>query len=137
MARKRSSSAPSQRQLRVGENVRHCLSDLLRRGDVFGQQHDVSDITVAEVRMSPDLRHGTIYVSSLTGELDRERLKLLQHAGKQMAGHVTRAVNLKYAPVLRFERDEAQDYAARIDAILRDEKSRQQVSTDENPASDE
>jgi ribosome-binding factor A len=95
---------PSQRQLRVGEAVRHALADLLARG---------------EVRMSPDLRLATIYVMPLGGR-DRETvLAALQRHARYLRGAIARRVNLKFAPDIRFRIDERFDAVDRIDALLR------------------
>jgi len=110
---------PSQRQLRVGEAVRHALADLLARGEVRDGVLETHMISVGEVRMSPDLRLATIYVMPLGGR-DRDAvLAALERHARYLRGALARRVNLKFAPDVRFRIDERFDAADRIDALLR------------------
>ena len=93
----------SQRQLRVGELVRHAISDILIRGDLHGLGVPSQMITVPEVRMSPDLKIATVLVMPLGDTIDRDRtIKALAEARKQLRGLLARRVELKFAPDLRF-----------------------------------
>jgi ribosome-binding factor A len=114
-------SAPggSQRQLRVGELVRHALADLLARGDVHDPVIEGHLITVPEVRMSPDLRLATVYVMPLAGRDTEQVMAALERNKKFLRGEVSHAVNLKFAPDLRFHIDDRFDEAERIDKLLR------------------
>ena len=114
--------APSQRMLRVGELVRHKLSEMLARGDIHDDDLCAHVITIPEVRMSPDLKLATVYVMPLGGEHVELIVTALQKNKKFIRGEISRAVNLKYAPELRFRRDESFDEALRIDALLASDK---------------
>ena len=109
----------SQRQLRVGELVRHAVADLLTRGDVHDPVLEGHLITVPEVRMSPDLRLATVYVMPLAGRDADAVIAALERNKKFMRGEIARAVNLKFAPDLRFHIDDRFAEAERIDKLLR------------------
>lgn len=112
-------TGPSQRQLRVGEVVRHELSELLTRGDVHDPVIQKHLITVPEVRMSPDLQMATIYVMPLGGRDMQEVLAALDRNKKYLRGVIARRVNLKFAPEIQFRADERFDEAERIEKLLR------------------
>jgi ribosome-binding factor A len=115
-------AGPSQRQQRVAELVRHALAEVLARGDLQDDALARHVITIPEVRMSPDLKLATAYVMPLGGKDERAVIAALDRNKKLLRQEVARRVNLKFAPDLRFLRDESFDEAARIDAILRSEK---------------
>lgn len=115
-------TGPSQRQQRVAELVRHALAEVLSRGDFQDEALTRNVITIPEVRMSPDLKLATAYVMPLGGKDEDAVLKALDRNKKVLRQEVARRVNLKFAPELRFLRDESFDEAARIDALLRSEK---------------
>src|SRR5256714_12030562 len=92
----------SQRQLRVGELIRHAMSDLLTRGDVHDPVLEGHLITIPEVRMSADLRLATIYVMPLGGRDIDKVLEALEHNKRFLRGEIARHVNLKFAPDIRF-----------------------------------
>jgi ribosome-binding factor A len=121
-------SGPSQRQQRVAELVRHALAEVLARGEIQDPVLTSHVVTIPEVRMSPDLRLATAYVMPLGGEHEREVLDALERNRKHLRLEVAHRVNLKFAPDLRFRRDETFDEAARIDALLRSEKVRRDVA---------
>ena len=109
----------SQRQLRVGELIRHAVADVLARGETPDEMLARNPITVPEVRMSPDLRLATVYVMPLGGR-DREAvMAALERNRKFLRGEVVRRVNLKFAPDIRFRLDERFDEAERIERLLR------------------
>jgi ribosome-binding factor A len=109
----------SQRQLRVGELIRHELADMLSRGDIHDPVVQAHMITVPEVRMSPDLRLATIYVMPLGGRDEQDVLDALDRNKKYVRGEIARRVNLKFAPEIRFRIDERFDEAERIEKLLR------------------
>src|SRR5215211_737886 len=109
----------SQRQLRVGELMRHALAEMLARGDVHDPVLEGHLITVPEVRMSPDLRMATVYVMPLGGKDSKDVLAALDRNKKYLRGEVAHRVNLKFAPDIRFMLDERFDEAERIDKLLR------------------
>src|ERR1700716_3645025 len=110
---------PSQRALRVGELVRHAMAEMLTRGDVHDPVLAGHLITVPEVRMSPDLRLATAYVMPLGGRNAQAVLAALERNKRFLRGAVARAVNLKFAPDIRFQIDERFDEAERIEKLLR------------------
>jgi ribosome-binding factor A len=115
-------TGPSQRQQRVAELIRHALAEVLSRGDLQDDVLTRNVITIPEVRMSPDLKLATAYVMPLGGRDEEVVLKALEKNKKLLRQEVARRVNLKFAPDLRFRRDESFDEAARIDALLRSER---------------
>jgi ribosome-binding factor A len=132
------SAGPTQRQQRVAELVRHALAEVLGRGDLQDEVLARHVVTIPEVRMSPDLKLATAYVMPLGGKDEAAVIKALDKNKKLLRQEVARRVNLKFAPELRFLRDESFDEAARIDALLRSEKVlRDTANTDEDGASDE
>ena len=112
-------NAPSQRMLRVAEEVRHALSAVLARGDVRDPDLADSRVTVTEVRASPDLKHMTVFVSRLGQTADKALLDLLRRNQPDLRRQVARAVRLKFAPELHFQADTALDHAMHIDALMR------------------
>ncbi|HEY8268142.1 MAG TPA: 30S ribosome-binding factor RbfA [Xanthobacteraceae bacterium] len=117
--RDREQQGPGQRQLRVGELVRHALSEMLIRADVHDPVLAAHTVTVPEVRMSPDLRLATIYVMPLGGRDQAEIMAALERHKKYLRGEISRRINLKFAPDIRFMIDERFDEAARIERLLR------------------
>ena len=109
----------SQRQLRVGELIRHELAAMLSRGDVHDPVIEAHMITVPEVRMSPDLRLATIYIVPHGGRDEKDVLEALDRNKRYMRGEIARRVNLKFAPEIRFRIDERFDEAERIEKLLR------------------
>ena len=129
MAQKPSRTGPSQRQQRVAELVRHALAEVLQRGDVQDPVLGSHVVTVPEVRMSPDLKIATAYVMPLGGQDETPVIAALDRNRKTLRQEVARRVNLKFAPDLRFRRDETFDEAARIDALLRTERVQRDLDT--------
>ncbi len=127
------SPSASQRQLRVGELVRHAIAEMLSRGDVHDPVLAGHLITVPEVRMSPDLRLATIYVMPLGGRDAEAVVEALEANKKFLRGEVAHRVNLKFAPDIRFRLDERFEEAERIDRLLKQPA----VQRDLQPKSDE
>jgi ribosome-binding factor A len=123
----------SQRQLRVGELVRHAVSEMLIRGEVHDPVIEGHLITIPEVRMTPDLRLATVYVMPLGGRDQDEVLAALERNRRYLRGEVAHRVNLKFAPDLRFLIDDRFDEAERIEKLLRT----QQVQRDLKGEKDE
>ncbi|TNE41415.1 MAG: 30S ribosome-binding factor RbfA [Alphaproteobacteria bacterium] len=124
MARRisRPKKGPSQRQLRVGELVRHLLSEVLNRGEMRDPAlHDVS-ITVTEVRVSPDLQVATVFFLPLGGVQQEEVLEALKRSSAFLRGYVGHNSDLRYAPQLHFRIDTSFDEAKHIDDLLRSER---------------
>ena len=110
---------PSQRQLRVGEMVRKSLSECLTRGEIIDPLLEVHVVSIAEVRMSPDLAHATAFVMPLGAQgKEADIVAALNSHKKFLRGRLARDLDMKHVPDLRFLYDETFDEAARIDALL-------------------
>jgi ribosome-binding factor A len=126
----KSSAPPTQRQLRIGELIRHKLAEMLVRGDIHDDVIASHVITVPEVRLSPDLKLATAYVVTL-GDTDTAAvIEALMRNRRYIRAEVAQAVNLKFAPDIRFRRDETFEEASRIDQLLATSKVRQDVDED-------
>ena len=134
MARKPASNAasaePTQRQLRVGELVRHAVASLLVRGEIHDDALAGYVVTIPEVRMSPDLRLATVFVMPLGGKGGDVVVAALTRNKKFIRGCVAKEVNLKFAPDLRFHYDDTFDEVSRIDSIMRTEKVRRDLENE-------
>ena len=117
----------SVRTLRVGEQVRHILSEILARGDVHDETLTKHLVSVTEVRMSPDLRHATVFVKPLLGKDEEAVLKALRTNTAYLQREVAHRVKMKYAARLKFLADESFDEGSHIDALLRDPKVAQDL----------
>lgn len=109
----------SVRLLRVGEQVRHVLSDLLARGEVHDETLQSHLVSVTEVRMSPDLRHATCFVKPLLGQDEEVVLKALRTNTAFLQREVAQRIRTKYAAKLKFLLDESFDEGSHIDKLLR------------------
>ncbi|MEO0682752.1 MAG: 30S ribosome-binding factor RbfA [Pseudomonadota bacterium] len=118
---------PSQRQLKVGETLRRALSQVLARGDVHDAELARFSITVGEARMSPDLRHATVFVLPLGGAGAEEALAALNRSRGELRRAVTRAVTLKYSPELHFVLDESFDRMDDTRRLLGDDRVRRDL----------
>ena len=136
MSRKKNiaGDAPGTRQLRVGELIRHALSEILQRDEVRDPGVSGRSITVTEVTVSPDMRNATAYVEPLGGLEVEEVLAGLNRCSSYLSGRIARAVHMKYAPRLSFHRDRSFDNASHIDAVMRaaraDDERRRKAGSD-------
>lgn len=121
--------APSQRQLRMAEEIRHALAAIIERGDFRDPELSNARITVTEVRASPDLKHMTAFVSGLGRDVPAEQFEALKRSGPWLRGQLSKMVRLKYAPQLHFQPDTALDYAMKIDTLMR----RPEIARDLDP----
>ncbi len=129
--------APSQRQLRVGEEIRHVVARALERGDLHDRVLDTVPVTISEVRVSPDLAHATAFVMSLGGVRLDEVLEALGRNAWVLNKAVARALSLRRSPTLKFLADPSFDEASHIDAVLRrPEVARDLVKDDEDAGED-
>ena len=126
----------SQRQLRVGETVRHAIADILSHGSVHDPELEGHIVTVPEVRMSPDLKLATIYVMPLGGRDTDVVIAALERNKKFLRGEIARRVNLNFAPDVRFRADERFDEAERIEKLLRTPAVQRDLAPD-SPDSEE
>jgi ribosome-binding factor A len=111
--------APSQRQLRVGELVRHALAEILQHGEIHDPAFDGVVVTVPEVRMTPDLKLATVFVMPLGGKGGEAVVAAFERNKRYLRGEIARRIELRYAPDLAFRLDSSFDEADRIDALLR------------------
>ena len=116
--RRDSSPSGSQRQLRVGELVRHALADMLTRGDVHDPVIEGHMITIPEVRVTADLRLATIYVMPLGGRDAETVVAAFERHKKFLRAEIAHRINLKFAPDIRFRVDDRFTEAERIDKLL-------------------
>lgn len=129
---KQSASGPSQRMLRVGEQVRHALSDVLARGEVRDDVIESTVISISEVRMSPDLKIATAFVSPLGAADDDAVIKALARNAKFIRGRVSGALRqMRSMPEFRFRLDTSYDNMSRIDQLLRSPEVARDLKTDE------
>jgi ribosome-binding factor A len=133
MAKRREDTGggPSQRQLRVAEEVRHALAMLFERRDFRDPELANAHITVTEVRASPDLKHMTAFVSGLGHDVPEAQFQALKRAAPFLRTQVAKAVRLKFAPELHFQHDNALDYAMRMDELLRRPEVKRDLPEDE------
>ena len=117
----------SVRLLRIGEQVRHVLSELLQRGDVHDETLQNHLVSITEVRMSPDLRHATVFVKPLLGQDEEAVLKALRTHTAFLQREVASRVRTKYAAKLKFIPDESFDEGSHIEQLLRDPKVAQDL----------
>ncbi len=121
---------PSQRQLRVGEVLRHALSDVFREEDIRDSDLKGISITVTEVRPSPDLRHANAFVEPLGGGNADVIVKALNRQRGFLRGELGHRLTLKFTPELRFSEDTSFAEAAHIESILRSEKVSRDLNAD-------
>jgi ribosome-binding factor A len=114
-----SAGGGSQRQLRVGELIRHAIAELLARGDIHDETIASHLVTIPEVKMTADLRLATVYIMPLGGKDAKDVLAAFDRNKKYLRQEVAHRVNMKFAPDLRFRLDERFDEAERIDRLLR------------------
>jgi len=121
----------SVRVLRVGEQVRHVLSELLTRGEVHDDVLSSTTVSVTEVRMSPDLRHATVFVKPLLGRQEEVVLKALRTNTAYFQREVAQRVRMKYAAKLKWLADDSFDTGSHIDRLLSDPKVAQDLGGDD------
>lgn len=130
MMTKQEPQEKSVRTLRVGEQVRHILSEILQRGDVHDQVLASHMVSVTEVRMSPDLRHATVFVKPLLGKDEEAVLKALRTNTAYLQREVAHRVKMKYAARLKFLADESFDEGSHIDALLRSDQIKRDLDSE-------
>ena len=122
----------SVRTLRVGEQVRHVLSEILQRGDVHDDVLTSHLVSITEVRMSPDLRHATVFVKPLLGQDEEKVIKALRTNTAYLQREVAARVKMKYAAKLKFLADDSFDEGTRIDQLLRAPKVARDLGEDDD-----
>ena len=127
MRRQQGQKGPTQRQLRVGEIIRHAFADMLMRSEIADPAFDGHNVTITEVRVSPDLRNATVYALPFGSDnADALKAALLRHQ-RYLRGELAKRIDLKYVPTLSFEIDETYENAQRVDAILRSPEVRRDL----------
>ncbi|TXC68280.1 30S ribosome-binding factor RbfA [Sphingorhabdus soli] len=126
-----SSEGRSVRLLRVGEQMRHILSEILMRGDVHDDLLQSHLVSVTEVRMSPDLRHATVFVKPLLGQNEEAVLKALRTNTAFLQREVASRVQMKYAAKLKFLSDDSFDEATHVEKLLKQPKVAQDIVGDD------
>ncbi len=121
----------SHRLLRVGENIRHALSEIFARGEIRDPALDGVSITVTEVRCSPDLRNATIFVMPLGGGHERDVVDGLNRCHKYIRGQLSQMVNMKYLPKLKFTSDSSFGEADHIEQLLHSPHVAQDLDKDD------
>lgn len=119
---------PSQRQLRAGELIRHALVEILREEDIADPALAGVSVTVTEVRMSPDLRHATVFVEPLGGVAAQEVVEALNRHGRFIRGRLGREIDMRFTPDLKFLHDESFNEAARMAKLFDDPRVRQDLT---------
>ncbi|WP_292054887.1 MULTISPECIES: 30S ribosome-binding factor RbfA [unclassified Brevundimonas] len=135
---------PSQRQLRAGELIRHALVDVLRENEIHDEALMGVSLTVTEVRMSPDLRHATVFVEPLgagvttadTNGLEEDVEKALNEHSKFVRGLLGRRIDMKYTPELRFLHDKSFNAAGYMDALFNDPRIQADLKAKDEPQED-
>ena len=133
---KRDGKTPSQRQLRVGEEVRHAIAWILERGELRDPAFAGNPLTITEVRISPDLKNATCFITPLGGGDESEVthvLDALKRASGYLRHEVSERMNLRFSPRLSFEFDHSFDEAGRIESILHSPDVQRDLATEDAP----
>lgn len=130
-------SEPSQRQLRVGEVLRHALSSIFARGETNDPELEEIGVTVLEVSMSPDLKQGLVYVRPLQLNKEKELLAAIKRNRKYIRILMVPHISLKFMPDIRFKIDTAPDHAQRIDHLLTQPKVKRDLAIGRDEPSEE
>jgi ribosome-binding factor A len=132
------SSGPSQRQLRVGEQVRHALSEVLHRGEVRDDLIETTVISISEVRMSPDLKIATAFVSPLGASDDKAVVEALNRHARFIRGRASHALRqMKYMPEFRFRLDTSFDNFTKINELLKSPEVLRDLGADDDKEQEE
>ena len=135
MNHKRSTSSqqgPTQRQMRVGEMLRHALSDVLRRGDIRDPDLAGVSVTVTQVKPSGDMRHATVFVEPLGGKNAGQVVAALNRHVRYLRGEMGHLIALKFTPELRFVEDTSFAEAEKIEGILKSERVKRDLAKDKD-----
>ncbi len=132
-----SNTGPTQRQLRVGEALRHALADVLRRGDIRDPDLAGVSVTITQVKPSPDMRHATVFCEPLGGQRAKEIIAALNKHKGYLRGEMGRLITMKFTPELRFIEDESFAEAQKIETILKSERVRHDLAAPDEDADGE
>ena len=126
----RGETGPSQRQLRVGEMLRHALADVLRENEIRDPDLDGVSVTVTQVKPSPDMRHATVFCEPLGGRNARAIVAALNRHKGFLRGEMGHRIAIKFTPELRFVEDESFAEAEKIEAILKSPSVKRDLDSD-------
>ena len=129
-------TGPSQRQLRVGEMLRHALADILRQNDIRDPELDGVSITITQVKPSPDMRYATVYCEPLGGENAKTIITALNRHKGFLRGEMGHRITMKFTPELRFVEDESFAEAQKIEDILKSERVSRDLAASDQDAED-
>lgn len=127
-----SSQGASQRQLRVGEMLRHALAQILLRGEIRDADLEGVSITVTQVKPSGDMRHATVFVEPLGGKNAKAIVDALNRHKAFLRGEMGRTIELKFTPELRFVEDESFAEAQKIETLLKSARVQRDLKTDDD-----
>lgn len=128
---------PSQRQLRAGELIRHALMDIFSREEFADPALHGKSITITEVRCSPDLKHATAFAAPLGGEDMAPTIEALNRAAGFLRGRLSKEIDMRYTPQVRFIADDSYDEARRIEQLLASPRVRRDLADDKAKAGEE
>ena len=137
MAKAQGARGPSQRQLRVGEELRHALVRVLAQGDLHDPLLSDAQVTVTQVQVSPNLQNATAFVVPLGGSQMDEIVRALNRASGFLRGQLGREIQLRYTPRLDFAPDRSFDRADEIERLLHSPRVRRDLERPEEPAGGE
>lgn len=126
-------SKPSARPLKVGEAIRHALSEIFLRGETHVYELDNASITVSEVRVAPDLKNATAFIMPLAGGNKETVMRTLSDAAPHIRYLVSKKVELRYMPRIQYKLDASYDEAHRINTLLNDPSVKRDLSNDSTP----
>jgi ribosome-binding factor A len=132
----RADHGPTQRQLRVGEMLRHALADILRRGEIRDPDLAGVSVTITQVKPSPDMRHATVFCEPLGGKNAKEVIAALNRHKGFLRGEMGHQIELKFTPELRFVEDESFAEAQKIETILKSQRVQRDLSAPDGDGDD-
>jgi ribosome-binding factor A len=133
---KRSSKSASKRQLRVGEQLRHIISEVLSEGNIHDPEVSTTPVTVTEVQPSPDMRNATVYVVPLGGVNEEAVIKGLNRSSGFVQAEMARQLSMKFTPRLTFKKDASFEYGDHIDSLIRKTSAERSSDQKSDPDSD-
>ena len=127
---------PSQRQLRVGEMLRHAIADILRRGDIRDPDLNGVSVTITQIKPSPDMRHATVFCEPLGGQNAKQVIAALNKHKGFLRGELGHLITMKFTPDLRFVEDESFAEAEKIETILKSERVSRDLAAEDGDEED-
>jgi ribosome-binding factor A len=132
MRKNNANTGPTQRQLRVGEMLRHALAEILRRGDIRDPDLAGISVTITQVKPSPDMRHATVFCEPLGGKNAKDVIAALNKHKGFLRGELGHLITTKFTPDLRFVEDESFAEAQKIETILKSSRVQQDLKADDD-----